>query len=172
MHTSRFYGHASGSSLVGLVHPWISLLHFTLSCTSFSDKYILFISFAMSPQVLLGLSLGLLPSTTNSVHFLTQPSSPFLLTCPNHVNLLLLHTSPIVSTSTLSLSFELVLSHAHFSLAMSHSHRSCNSLHNLHILSLSALTLEPPPTDIYVIMWAPPPLKLGGGGWGENTYYP
>jgi hypothetical protein len=81
------------------LQPWISLLHFTLSFTLFSDKCILFkSSFTISPQVLLGLPLGLLPSTTNSEHFLTQSSSPFLLTCPNHLNLLFLQTSPIVST--------------------------------------------------------------------------
>ena len=41
-------------------------------------------SFGASNHVLLGLPTGLLTSTPNSIHFFTQPSSPFLFTCPYH----------------------------------------------------------------------------------------
>jgi hypothetical protein len=107
------------------LQPWISLLHFTLSFTSFSDKCILFISSFTSPQVLLGLPLGLLSSTTSYVHVLTQSLSPFLLVCTNHLNLFLLHTSPIVSTHTLSVSSELVF------LSLSDTPHICQSFSSL-----------------------------------------
>ena len=38
-------------------------------------------------HVILGLPTGILPSTLNSIHFFTQPSSPFLITCPYYPSL-------------------------------------------------------------------------------------
>jgi hypothetical protein len=180
------------------LQPWISLLHFTLSFTSFSDKCILFISsFMTSAQVLLGLPLGLLPSTTNSVHFLTQSSSPFLLACPNHLNLLLLHTSPIVSTPTLSLSSELVflslvaiyvdraladldtdgrMDRKEFSIAM---HLIKRMLHGQDVPAVlpPSLRLDPLPSVQMapsVGMYAPPSIPgstftVPGGSFGQST---
>ena len=41
----------------------------------------------LSNNVFLGLPTGLLPSTPNSIHFHTQPTSPFLIICPYHPRL-------------------------------------------------------------------------------------
>ena len=52
-----------------------------------------------SNYVLLGLATGLLPSTSISIHFFTQPFSPFLITCPYHPSLPPLITVMIGSNS-------------------------------------------------------------------------
>ena len=57
-----------------------------------------------SNRVFLGLPLGLAPSTSIYMHFLTQTSLPFLSTWPNHLNLVLFRTLSAASVSILSLS--------------------------------------------------------------------
>ena len=63
----------------------------------------------LSNHVLLGLSTGLLPSTLYSIHFFTQSSSLFLITCPYHLSLPLLITVVMGSTPTSFLNYSLVL---------------------------------------------------------------
>ena len=60
-------------------------------------------------HVLVGLTTGPLPSTLYSMHFFTQSSSLFLITCPYHLSLPLLMTVVIGSTPTNSLNSSLVL---------------------------------------------------------------
>ena len=48
-------------------------------------------------HVFLGLPTAAFPSTTNPVHAITQSASPFRSTCPCHLSLYLLITSPIAS---------------------------------------------------------------------------
>jgi hypothetical protein len=89
--------------------PWI-LLHKPVSLASSGDRAHLLILSSSSNifiHVLFGLPLGLFSTTSNLVHLFTQSSSTFLSTCPNHVNLFLLHTfcdwfhpNPSLSTCT------------------------------------------------------------------------
>jgi hypothetical protein len=65
----------------------------------------LFRSSITSLHVFLGLPLDL-PSTSISVHLLTQSSFTFLCTCPNHLSLLL-HTSPVASIPSRDLNLHL-----------------------------------------------------------------
>ena len=66
----------------------IFLLHFFLSWGIFLSISSSAISAStLSNHVHLGLPTGILPSTPNSIHFFTQPSSPFLITCPYHPSL-------------------------------------------------------------------------------------
>ena len=59
------------------------LLHLLLSWTSSLSISSLAISAStLCKHVFLGLPAGLLPSTLYSIHFFTQSSSPFLITCP------------------------------------------------------------------------------------------
>jgi hypothetical protein len=108
-HRSRFYSFTTGEKHLGISRltrvsrfaPWI-LLHNLLSLASFGDRApLLMSSFNIVIHVFLGLSLGLLP-TTSIVHLLTQSSSPFLSTCLYHLNLFLLHTSLTGSTPILA----------------------------------------------------------------------
>ena len=74
-------------------------LHFFLSWTS----SLLISSSAISASTVSNYALldpptGLLPSTLYSIHFFTQSSSPFLITCPYHLSLPLLMTVVIGST--------------------------------------------------------------------------
>ena len=82
------------------------LLDFFLSWTSLSIS-----SSAMSvyTHALLGLPTGILPSTLYSIHFVTQPSSLFLITCPYSLSLPLLMTVVIGWTQTNFLNSSLVL---------------------------------------------------------------
>ena len=76
-------------------------LHFFLSWISSLSIFSSAITASThSNHVLLGLPTGLLPSTLNSIHFFTQSSSAFLITCPYHLSLTLLMTVVIGSTST------------------------------------------------------------------------
>jgi len=61
-------------------------------------------SLTTSLQVLVGLPLGLGPSTSYSVHFFTQSWSYLLNTCPYHHRLFCCNTSAMSSTPSLSLS--------------------------------------------------------------------
>jgi hypothetical protein len=112
-HTCRFYGTAFGENTYGISRftrvscfvPWILPLHKLLSFASAGDKaHILISSYNVFIHVFLGLPLGLLPSTSILVHLFAQSSSPFLSTCPNHLNLFLLHTSMTGSTPVPALS--------------------------------------------------------------------
>ena len=75
------------------------LLHFLLSWTSsLSISSSAISASTLSNHVFLGLPTGLLPSTLYSIHFFTQSSSPFLITCPYHLSLPLLMRVVIGST--------------------------------------------------------------------------
>ena len=63
----------------------------------------------LSNHVFLGLPTGLLPSTLYYIHFFTQSSSPFLITCPYHLSLPHLMKVVIGSTPTNLLNFSFVL---------------------------------------------------------------
>ena len=76
---------------------WTSSLSISSSAISASTLY---------NHVLLGLPTGLLPSTLNTIHFSTQSSSLFLITCPHHLCLM---TVVICSTPTSLLNSLLVL---------------------------------------------------------------
>ena len=89
--------------------PFTFLLHILLSWTSSLSISSLAISASkLSPHVFIGLSTGLLPSTLYSIHFFTQSSSPFLITCPYRLSLRLLMKVVIGSTSLLNSSFVLL----------------------------------------------------------------
>ena len=64
----------------------ISFYHGHLLCRSQVRPYPLL----LSNHVFLSLPNGLLPSTLYSIHFFTQSSSHFLITCPYHLSLPLL----------------------------------------------------------------------------------
>ena len=67
--------------IIFLLHLFLSWgIFFSISSSAISGS-------TLSNHVLLGLPTGLLPSTPNSIHFFTQPSSPFLITCPYHPSL-------------------------------------------------------------------------------------
>jgi len=70
-------------------HPiFISFFHLPRSIASSLFKLRAWQSFcATSVHVLFGLPLGLEPSTSYSIHFLTQSVSSFRNTCPYHRNL-------------------------------------------------------------------------------------
>ena len=69
---------------IGLDFLFITfLLHLFLSWTSsLSISSSAISASTLSNHVFLGLPTGLLPSTLYSIHFFTQSSSPFLITCP------------------------------------------------------------------------------------------
>src|SRR6188508_2848941 len=70
------------------VSPKIFLLHNCLSWASPTLKPKYFMSLLTHcNHVFLPLPLPTFPSTSTFVHFLTQSSSAFLSTCPNHLNL-------------------------------------------------------------------------------------
>ena len=87
--------------LLHLLLSWTSSLSISSSAISAST---------LSNHVFLGLPTGLLPSTLYSIHFFTQSSSPFLITCPYHLSLPLLMKVVIgsISTSLLNSSFVLL----------------------------------------------------------------
>ena len=77
------------------------LLHLLLSWTASLLISSLAISAStLSNRVFLGLPTGLLPSTLYSIHFFSQSSSPFLITCTYHLSLSLLMKVVIGSTPT------------------------------------------------------------------------
>ena len=77
--------------LPGSLCSRIPLLHLSLSKTSCLQSHLLHILLnTKSHQGFFGLPQPLLSSTAILMHFLTQSSSPFLFTCPNHLNLILL----------------------------------------------------------------------------------
>jgi len=78
-----------------LVWSTASSLFSLCACQSFSTT---------SVRVLFGLSLGLEPSTSYSIHFFTQPSSSFHSTCPCHCSLFCRNTNAVSSIPNLSLS--------------------------------------------------------------------
>ena len=86
--------------LLHLLLSWTSSLSISSSAISTST---------LSNHVFLGLPTGLLPSTLYSIHFFTQSSSPFLITCPYHLSLPLLMTVVIGSTPTSLLNSSFVL---------------------------------------------------------------
>jgi len=59
----------------------------------------------ISLQVFFGLLLGLVPSTSNSMHFFTQSLSSFHSTCPDHHNLFCCSTNIVSSDPSLSQPF-------------------------------------------------------------------
>ena len=86
------------------------LLHLLLSWTSsLSISSSAIPASTLSNHVFLGLPTGLLPSTLYSIHFFTQSSSPFLITCPYHLSLSLLMKVVIGSTPTSFLNSSFVL---------------------------------------------------------------
>ena len=75
-HTHR--GHQSSQSAFSIYYdPW----HPPYSI------HVLYSLFPQSLQVFFGLPLGLVPSTSYSIHFFTQSLSSFHSTCPYHCNL-------------------------------------------------------------------------------------
>ena len=99
--------------LIGLDFLFITftfLLHLLLSWTSsLSISSSAISASTLSNHVFLGLPTGLLPSTLYSIHFFTQSSSPFLITCPYHLSLPLLMKVVIGSTPTSLLNSSFVL---------------------------------------------------------------
>ena len=86
------------------------LLHVLLSWTSsLSISSSAISTSTLSNHVFLGLPTSLLPSTLYSIHFFTQSSSPFLITCPYHLSLPLLMKVVICSTPTSLLNSSFVL---------------------------------------------------------------
>jgi len=117
-HTQPFHGRLSGSTQVGRyqkkhspthTHPdhrtsFINFLHLQRSIASSLFSLRAWQSYlTTSLQVLFGLSLGLGPSTSYSMHFFTQSSS-FCNTCPYHRSLFCCSTNSISSVPNLSLS--------------------------------------------------------------------
>src|SRR5271170_6618146 len=87
------------------VLPMMSHLHFSRSLAISGFNPMSFISPTnRAPQVILGLPLPLLPTTSIFLQALTQSSSAFRSTCPNHLNLPRLITSTTPSTPSLFLS--------------------------------------------------------------------
>ena len=86
--------------LLHLLLPWTSSLSISSSAISAST---------LSNHVFLGLPTGLLPSTLYSIHFFSQSSSPFPITCPYHLSLPLLMKVVIGSTPTSLLNSSCVL---------------------------------------------------------------
>ena len=90
--------------LLHLLISWTSSLSISSSAISAST---------LSNHVFLGLPTGLLPSTLYFIHFFTQSSSPFLITCLYHLSLPLLMKVVIGSTPT-----SLSILHLSFCLSM------------------------------------------------------
>ena len=86
--------------LLHLLLSWTSSLSISSSAISAST---------LSNHVFFGLPTGLLPSTLYSIHYFTQSSSPFLITCPYHLSLPLLMKVVIGSTPTSLLNYSFVL---------------------------------------------------------------
>ena len=86
--------------LLHLLLSWTSSL--SISSSAISDS-------TLSNHGFLGLPTGLLPSTLYTIHFFTQSSSPFLITCPYHLSLPLLMKVMIGSTPTSLLNSSFVL---------------------------------------------------------------
>jgi len=83
----------------------ISFFHLPRSIASSLFKLCAWQSFCTtSLHVLFGLTLGLEPSTSYSIHFFTQSVSSFRNTCPYHRNLFLCSINIISSIPSLSLS--------------------------------------------------------------------
>ena len=86
------------------------LLHFLLSWTSsLSISSSVISTSTLYNHVFLGIPTGILHSTLYSIHFFTQSSSPFLITCPYHLSLPLLMKIVICSTPTILLNSSFVL---------------------------------------------------------------
>ena len=86
--------------LLHLLLSWTSSLSISSSAISAST---------LSNHVFLGHPTDLLPSTLYSIHFFTQSSSPFLITCTYHLSLPLLMKVVIGSTPTSLLNSSFVL---------------------------------------------------------------
>ena len=86
-------------------------LHFFLSISSSTIS-----ASTLSGNALLGLPTGLLLLTLNSIHFFTQSSSFFLMTCPYNLSQPLLMTVTIGSTPTRFLNSSLVFHRKHIHL--------------------------------------------------------
>ena len=134
----------------------MSLLHFSQTIVIPGLNPISFISPSnRALQVILGLPLPLLPTTSKFLHALTQLSTSFRSTCPNHLNLPRLITSTTPSTPSLLLSStvetlslnvtptSILTLHSHFSafsvlprplLTMSHWHTPLHFAHVLYTL--------------------------------------
>jgi len=136
-----FYGSLSGTTRVSRYqkkhlptpthhpdhHPiYISFFHLPWSIASSLFKVRAWQSFGTTTfHVLFGLSLGLEPSTSYSMHFFTQSVSSFRSTCPYHRNLLCCSINIILPIPSLflnclleSLSFTLTL-HIHLTILIS-----------------------------------------------------
>ena len=85
--------------------PFITFLHLQRStASSLFSLRAWQSSLTTSFQVLFGLPLGLEPSTSYSMHFFTQSSSPFRSTCPYQRSLFCCNINAMSSTPSLSLS--------------------------------------------------------------------
>src|SRR5271170_7817007 len=139
------------------VLPMMSHLHFSRSLAISGFNPMSFISPTnRAPQVILGLPLPLLPTTSIFLQALTQSSSAFRSTCPNHLNLPRLITSTIPSTPSLFLSSTVgtlsfnVTPHIHLNITFSflcilwsHWHTPSHSAHMSCIPYLSASRVCP-----------------------------
>ena len=118
-HTQLFNGHRSGTTRVGRyqkkhspthTHPhhrtsFISFLHLLRSiASSVFSLHAWQFSLTTSFQVFFGLSLGLEPSTSYSMHFFTQSSSFLCSACPYQCSLFCCNTNAMSSIPSLSLS--------------------------------------------------------------------
>ena len=134
-----FYGPLSGTTRVSRYqkkhspthhpeHPpiFISFFHLPRSIASSLFKLRACQSFCTTSfHVLFGLSLGLEPSTSYSIHFFTQSVASFRSTCPYHRNLLCCSINIISSIPSLSLNS--LLGTPSFTLTL-HSHTSQNKI--------------------------------------------
>jgi len=120
--THMYHGHQS--SLICFVH----LIRSTASSLFSPHAWQSFSTISL--QVFFGLSLGLAPSTSYSIHFFTQSLSSFRNTCPYH------HSLFCCSTEIMSLPAE-VPPHFPFSWAKSHFHATYYFAHNCCTISLS-----------------------------------
>ena len=116
---STFNSHMSGKTRIGRYHKkhsptythpdhqtsFINFLHLLRSIASSLFNLCVWQSFSTtSLQVLFGLPLGLEPSTSYSINFFTQSSSPFRKTCPYHCSLFCCYSTNVILSSTCNLS--------------------------------------------------------------------
>jgi len=93
--THTYHGHQS--SLMCFLHLLRSMASFLFNLCAWQSFY------TISLQVFFGLSLGLAPYTSYSMHFFTQSLSSFRSTCPYHTNLFCCSTKIMSSNPSHSL---------------------------------------------------------------------
>jgi len=103
-----------------------SLSAFSIYYNPWRPPYLIHVLYSIFPQslsqVFFGLPLGLVPSTSYSIHFLTQSLSSFRSTCPYHRNLFRCSTEIMSSNSSLPPNFLLGTLSCNFTHPSYHSH--------------------------------------------------